>query len=179
MTRKPYAPGKMAKKKKFFSEYGLQLKEKQRLKFSYGLRERQFVNYVKKALAKAKSGADVGSALTKLLESRLDNVVFKAGFAKSRSGARQLINHGHICVNNRKVDIPSRQIKKGDKVSIRKESQGKKIFTDLDIWLKKYQPPPWLKLDKAKRSSEVIKEPSAEEAETSVNLNLIIEFYSR
>lgn len=176
ISRKPYPPGKRAKRPKPVSEYGRQLKEKQKMKFLYGLKEKQFANYVKKAMKK--SGA-VGSQIIEFLESRLDNTVFKLGFAKSRSLARQLVSHGHICVNNRKVTIPSFRVKKGNKISIRKESIAKKVFMDLDTFLKKYNAPEWLKLNKTKKEGEMIKQPVIGSAEMDIDINKIIEFYSR
>lgn len=176
ISRKPYPPGKKSKRPKQISEYGLQLKEKQKLKFLYGLKEEQFSNYIKKAM---KKGGAVGPQIIQFLESRLDNAVFKLGLAQSRSLARQLVSHGHICVNGRKVTIPSFQIKKGDKISIRKESASKKIFADLDILLKKYNPPDWLVLDKNKKNGEVTQKPTGKNVEMDINLNHIIEFYSR
>jgi small subunit ribosomal protein S4 len=177
IIHKPYAPGKRSKRPRPVSEYGLQLKEKQKLKFLYGLRERQFVNYVKKAMLKG--GENIGFQVIKLLELRLDNVVFRLGFAKSRGTARQLVNHGHILVNNKKTTIPSFQTKRGDKISIRPQSVSKKVFTDLGVWLKKYSPPSWLKLSKPKKEGEVVKESPDKNVELDLNLNSIIEFYSR
>jgi len=177
IIRKPYAPGKKLKRPKPLSEYGHQLKEKQKLKFYYGLRERQFANYVEKAMKKG--GADIADQLIKFLEFRLDNVVFRLGLAKSRSAARQLVSHGQIYINNRKVDIPSLQVKRGDKISIKPQKMAKKTFTDLDLWLKKYTPPAWMKLDVAKREGEITGEVKRGDVETDTNLNSIIEFYSR
>jgi len=177
VTRKPYAPGRTPKRKPNVSEYGRQLKEKQALRNLYGLRERQFVNAVKKAMQKG--GMEISGQLVRLLESRLDNAVFKLGLAKSRTAARQLVGHGHICVNGRKITIPSYQVKKGDKISIRPQSISIKPFSELDTYLKKYNPPLWLKLDKSLKTGEVTKEPDESVTEMGVNLNAIIEFYSR
>jgi len=175
LTRKHYPPGRRAKRPRPISEYGRQLKEKQKLKFLYGLREEQFANNVKKATRSG--GENIGQCLIELLESRLDNVVFRLGFAKSRSAGRQIVGHGHVLVNGRKVTIPSFLVKKGDKVSVRPQSFSKKVFVDLDIWLKKNEPPSWLKLDKQKRTGEVGKKP--DKAEMDVDLSSIVEFYSR
>lgn len=154
LTRKPYPPGIFGKSKRKrvrrgLSEYGAQLREKQKIKFSYGLRERQFSNYLKEA-----------TPLFELLESRLDNVVFRLGFSDSRLGARQIVSHGHIMVNSRKVNIPSCRLKIGDKISIRPQSANKAVFKDLDIKLKKYNPPSWIKLDKIKKEGEIIGRPT-------------------
>jgi small subunit ribosomal protein S4 len=154
LTRKSYPPGifgrtKGKHPKRGISEYGAQLRERQKIKFSYGLRGRQFANYLKKP-----------TPLLELLESRLDNVVFRLGFSDSRSGARQIVSHGHIMVNNRKANIPSSRLKIGDKISIRPQSAKKALFRDLDIKLKKYNPPSWIKLDKIKKEGEIIGRPT-------------------
>ncbi len=180
LTVKPYPPGmqKSGKRpRRGGSEYGFQLAEKQKLKFLYLLRERQFKNYIQEAL-KGKGG-DIISRLAEFLELRLDNVVCRLGLAKSRSLARQLVNHGHILVNGKKVNIPSFRLKKGDKISIRLQSADKKVFQDIDIYLKKYAPPAWLELDKEKKEGKVKGKPGAEDIEVKTNLNAIIEFYSR
>ncbi len=177
VARKPYPPGKETKTKsrRPLSEFGTQLKEKQALRFLYGLREKQFVNVVKKA-TKEKEG--VTTRLVQILELRLDNVVYRLGLAKSRSAARQLVGHGHITVNGRKVTIPSYQAKVGDAIAIREQSAKKKVFEEMDIYLKKYSPPSWLKLDKNLRSGQVAKEPEVD-PNMGINLKSIIEFYSR
>jgi small subunit ribosomal protein S4 len=159
IIRKPYPPGKFGKSRRKrpnrgLSEYGVQLREKQKLKFSYGLRERQFANYLKEA--NKKGGGDAKTYLLELLESRLDNVVFRFGLTDSRSQARQIISHGHIMVNNRKVTIPSYRVKISDKISIRPQSIKKIIFRDLDIKLKKYNPPSWINFDKEKKEGVII-----------------------
>lgn len=183
ITRKPYVPGIFGKTRgKHFrrrsSEYGLQLREKQKIKFSYGMREKQFSNYIKEAEKKA--GADTSESLFGFLESRLDNVVFRLGLAESRAKARQIISHGHIMLNGRKVNIPSYRVRIGDKISIRPQSASKGIFKDVEIKLKKYSPPSWLKLDKDSKTGEVEKAPAiGEETGMEESLNTIIEFYSR
>ncbi len=159
------------------SEYGFQLREKQRLKFLYLLRERQFKNYIQEALKGKNTG--ITSRLAEFLELRLDNVIYKSGFAKSRSIARQIAGHGHIVVNGKKINIPSYRLKVGDKISIRPESAAKKVFQNLDIYFKKYEPPVWLELDKEKKESKVVGKPSVQDMEIKSNLNAIIEFYSR
>lgn len=162
LTRKPYAPGIFGKRgpkkaRRGMSDYGVQLRDKQKTKFSYGLRERQFAIYVKEAAKKF--GGNAQEFLFQFLESRLDNVVFRLGFSASRFGARQLVSHGHILVNGKKVDIPSYRIKIGDKISIRPQSVEKGIFKDIDIKIKKYNPPVWISLDKAKKEGEIVGKP--------------------
>ena len=163
--------------RKTLSEYGFQLREKQKLKFFYLLRERQFKNYIQKA-AKSK-GSDTISRLAELLELRLDNVVYRLGLAQSRSVARQLVSHGHIMVNGKKINIPSYHVKTGDKISIRPQSASKIIFENLEIYLKKYKPPVWLEMDKDKKEGKVVGKPQAQDIEIKTNLNAIVEFYSR
>lgn len=164
VTRKPYVPGPATKsggqRRVSTSDYAVKLRENQEIKFSYGLRQRQFGNYLIKAKETA-GGGDVKAKLYEFLESRLDNIVFRLGFTESRSVARQMVTHGHIMVNGRRVDIPSYRIKSGDKISIRPQSASKGIFKDLDIKMKKYNPPVWVKLDKAKKEGEVVGVPSA------------------
>lgn len=162
LIRKPYPPGLIGKKgskrgRRGFSDYGVQLRERQKIKFGYGIRKRQFDNYLKEAGKKGRG--DVSVYLTELLESRLDNVVFRLGFSDSRTGARQMISHGHIMVNGRKVNIPSYRTKIKEKISIRPQSVNKGIFKDIDIKLKKYNPPSWIKLDKIKKEGEIIGRP--------------------
>lgn len=178
MVKKPYPPGlhgpSSKRRRKNISEYSIQMSEKQKLKFLYGLREKQFVNYIKEAMKKRGSASDY---LSQFLESRLDNIVFRLGFTASRPLARQLVSHGHILVNGRKLDIPSYRVKIGDLISIREKSLAKKVFTDLDIKWKKFDPPSWLALDKKKHEGKV--KSAAELESKSFNLNLIIELYSR
>ena len=180
LIRKPYPPGTRGKRKaKPLSEYGKELREKQKLKNWYNLRETQFKNYVKEALEKKGQVEDTSVFLIQKLEKRLDNVIFRLGFAKSRAQARQMVSHRHFMVNGRVVNIPSYQVKIGDKISIREGSKKKKIFEGLKMSLKKYQPPSWLKIDPEKLEGEVIKEPTVEEAGVPVELSAVFEFYSK
>ena len=161
------------------SEYGKELKEKQKLKKLYNLREAQFRKYVKEVLRKRRMVEDPTTLLVKRLENRLDNVVFRLGFAKTRVQARQLVNHGHFSVNDAKVNIPSYQIKKDDKITILPKKLQKKIFQNLSTTLKKHEPPSWLELDKEKLKGKVVGEPSVEEASLPIEIPAIFEFYSR
>lgn len=178
--RKPYPPGEHGTRTKHgrgtLSEFGLQLREKQKMKFFYGLRERQFRNYAMEARRRA---GDTAQLLVEILESRLDSTVLSMGFGATRSGARQMVSHGHIMVNGRKVNIPSFRVKKGDKISIRPQSSGKGMFNDLDIYLKKYTPPAWISLDKEKREGAVIGRPAEVNVAGLINVDVIVEFYSR
>ena len=179
MVKRPYPPGFQRKKRKVVSEYGKQLEEKQKLKNWYNLKEYQFKRYVKEVLEKRGKVEDAQDLLIKKLEKRLDNVVFRLGFASSRSQARQLITHGHFLVNKKKVNIPSYQVKIGDKIEIKASSKKKVVFQNLPLTLKKYQPPSWLKLDVKSLKGEVIAEPSLEEAMPPAEVSAIFEYYSR
>lgn len=142
------------------SEYGARLRENQKIKFSYGIRSRQFSNYAKRAVKRTRGG-NAKTHLFEFLESRLDNIVFRLGLAASRSIARQIVIHGHITVNNRRVDIPSYKVKIGDKISIRPQSAGKIIFKDIDMKIKKHTSPAWIQFDKIKKEGIIAGVPSA------------------
>ncbi|PIR69888.1 MAG: 30S ribosomal protein S4 [Candidatus Niyogibacteria bacterium CG10_big_fil_rev_8_21_14_0_10_46_36] len=182
VKRKPYPPGTApgrgrGGRRRGLSEYGTQLKEKQVVKFSYGLRERQFRNYVMKAMV-VKDGMS-SNRLVAFLEKRLDNVVYRLGLATSRSQARQIVSHGHIHVNGRRVNIPSFQVREGDVVSLRPQSQGKGLFADLEIRLKNHAVAGWLLLDKKTFTGTVKGMPHIDVFDIPANLNNVMEFYSR
>ncbi|OHB21686.1 MAG: 30S ribosomal protein S4 [Parcubacteria group bacterium RIFCSPLOWO2_01_FULL_48_18] len=175
VVKKPYPPGVHGKKRRRrVSEYGQQLIEKQKIKWSYGLREAQFKNYFKEA---SRAHGATGELMMQKLELRLDNVVYRLGFAISRSVGRQLVSHGHILVNDKKVMIPSYQVKPGDVVLIRPQSRGIKPFEDLAVRLQKYEPPEWLRVAKDSCSGKVIKLPPF--AESVFDMGLVVDFYSR
>ena len=164
--------------KRGLSEYGLQMRDKQKVKLTYGISERQLTNFVKEA--GKKKNEDMSARLYHFLEMRIDNTAFRTGFFDSRTKSRQGVSHGHIIVNGRRVNIPSLRIKIGDKIAIRPQSSVKGLFKDLDIKIKKYNPPSWINLDKEKKIGEIIGVPSlAEEPTIHQQLNSIIEFYSR
>ena len=180
MVRKPYPPGQKGKRRRSgLSEYGKELREKQKLKNWYNLKETQFRNYVKEVLKKRRRMEDAGAQLIQILERRLDNVVFKLGFANSRNQARQLVSHRHILVNNKIVNIPSFLVKKGDKIKIKPASNKKEALKHLSATLKKQIPPQWLSLNIDKLEGEVKILPTIEEAEIPVEVSAIFEFYSR
>jgi len=178
-VKKSYAPGKTAasnKRRRSQTEYGKQLKEKQKIRNTYGLRERQFSNYVNRAVLHK------GSAATNLyeqLEMRIDNVVFKLGFAPSRSLARQMVSHGHILINGRKTTIPSMSLKKDDIISVRDGSKDKKIFTERSAYLAKHKTPSWLSISAENMEGKVIGAPKQEEADGVFDIASVLEFYSR
>lgn len=177
MVKKPYAPGAHGKKRRrALTEYGTQLAEKQKLKRIYGVNEKQLRKYFKEA-SKSK-GASTEILLSKL-ETRMDNVIFRLGWAESRAKARQIVGHGHILLNNRRVDIPSIHVKKGNRITIKKSSSNKPLFKDLETRLKKYNPPNWLLLEKKVLQGAVVNLPSKEDVDTGVDLQMIVEYYSR
>lgn len=158
------------------SDYGSQLKEKQKARYTYGVNERQFRSYVERSRV-IKTGNPLLN-LGQLVESRLDNVVYRLGLVPSRAFARQVVSHGHILVNGRRVTIPSYAIAVGDLVSIRSQSRDNGVFREAAARLKEYQPPSWL-LYTADREAKVVAPPALEETESNLNLSAIIDFYSR
>ena len=180
MVRKAYPPGLRGKRRiKALSEYGKELREKQKLKNWYNLKERQFRKYVKEVLEKRGRVKDTAVSLVKTLESRLDNVIFRLGFANSRVQAKQFISHGHFLVNGKSIDTPSYQLKKGDIVALKPQKIKKTIFQNLKNLLKKHKTPSWLELDAEKLEGKVIGEPTIEEVAPPVEISAIFEFYSR
>lgn len=168
-------------KKKGFSkqksEFGIQMNEKQKARFTYGLSEKQFSNYVKEALAKKSENAS--QLIFQFLERRLDNVMYRLGFATTRSGARQMVSHGHVTVNGRRVNVPSLRVRLGDKIEIRKGSQTKPLFTSADERLKNVTVPSWISFDAIKKVAEIQGMPVLVAQENMFDLNAVIEFYSR
>lgn len=178
VVKRPYPPGQHGPKRmRRVSEYGQQLREKQKAKKLYGMREKQFRNYFVKA--KKMKGA-AGGNLVILLETRLDNVLFRLGFLKTRRGARQAINHGHIRVNDKKVTIPSYHITIGETISIKPNSLPKVLFKDIPKSISKKNLPSWLVItDDSKLQSKIASLPAKEELEQGFDTSMIIEFYSR
>ncbi|MEX2144770.1 MAG: 30S ribosomal protein S4 [Candidatus Spechtbacterales bacterium] len=153
------------------SEYGLQLEEKQKIRGEYGLRERQFKGYFDKG--------QKPQGIFSLLESRLDSVIYAAGITVTRRMARQLVSHGHVLVNGRKVTIASYQIKTGEVISIKDSSRTKGMFKDFEARTKKYEPPSWILLDKSKMEVQKKATPEIKEQVQPFNFQTVIEFYSR
>lgn len=180
MIKKPYPPGQKRKRRLSpLSEYGKELKEKQKLKNWYGLKEAQLKKYVKGILQERGRVKDAAEELIKKLENRLDNVIFRLGFAQSRSQAGQLVSHGYFLVNVKENNIPSYQVKKGDRIGIRSQKLKKKIFQNLAASLKKYQTPTWLQLEKEKLEGKIIGTPTLEETAPPAEISSIFEYYSR
>lgn len=176
VTRRNYAPGEHGQGKKKLSEYGMQLREKQKTKYFYGVGEKQFRKYF--AMAENKKGI-TGENLLQILESRLDNVVYRAGFGTSRAQARQLVNHGHFDVNGRKVDIPSYLVKTGDVIAVREIKKDNKTIKE-NIEVNKAKPvPAWLEKDNDKLQVKVVKLASREDVDIAVEEHLIVELYSK
>ena len=161
------------------SLYATQLREKQKVRRLYGLMEKQFARLMNEA-TRAKEGL-AGENLLKLLELRMDNAVYRAGFAVSRRGARQLVTHGHFLLNGRRVDIPSIRLKAGDVITVRPKSTKSDYFTHInDVVGKSVQCPlSWLKSDVKNLKIEVTGQPKRDEAEADINEQLIVEYYSR
>jgi small subunit ribosomal protein S4 len=174
--RRGYAPGQHGQRRKKDTEYGLQLREKQKVKRIYGLFERQFRRYF--SIAARKKGV-TGETLLQLLEQRLDNTIYRMGFAESRRQARQIVRHGMILVNGKKVDIPSYNLKAGDKISILekfKENVGLKRSLEM---LQKRGVPEWLEVDTGTLSGTFKKVPTKDEIALPVQEQLIVELYSK
>ncbi len=177
MIRRPFIPGIHGKaRRRQSSEYGQQLAEKQKVRYAYGVSEKQIKNYFLEA---DKQKGNKGEHLIIKLEKRLDNVIFRLGWASSRRLARQIVGHGHILVNNKKVDIPSYRVKKNDVFQIKESSREKGQFENIKASIKKHEAPGWLSLDKEKIEGKVINEPKPDEAGQVGELGMIIEYYSR
>lgn len=157
------------------SNYGQQLLEKQKARYTYGMSERQFARYVKNSLAG--KGENPAQQLFEKLESRLDNVVFRLGLATTRRMARQLVSHGHILVNGTKSTFPSHNLQVGDKISVRRKD--KTVFKNMEDFFKSYNQPNWLNFDQKKLEGEVIGMPTYDTTENLFDLTTVIEFYSR
>lgn len=180
MIKRAYPPGKKSKRRSsHFSEYAKELRDKQILRAWYHLGEAQFRKYVKIVLKKQHKVEDAASLLVKILESRLDNTVFRLGFAVSRAQARQQVTYGHFLVNKKPIDVPSFMVKKGDIISLKPASLKKTSFQNIKAYLKKHKAPEWLKLDAENMEGEIVGSPSLEEAAPPVEISSIFEFYSR
>jgi small subunit ribosomal protein S4 len=176
VVRHPYPPGQHGQGRQKFSEYGLQLREKQKARRIYGVLEKQFRRYFKEA--DRRKGV-TGEILLQLLESRLDNVVFRMGLARSRPEARQLVRHGHFQVNGRKVDIPSYLTRPGDQVAVREKSRKLPVFKQIAEAREQQGIVDWLEVDFEKLSGRVLRIPQREEIDVPIQEQLIVELYSR
>ncbi len=177
MAKKPYPPGKTPKSRMGRkSEYARQLQEKQRVRDIYGLSERQFRRLYEEA-NRAKS--DTGDMMKQLLEQRLDNLIYRSGFALTRIQARQFAGHGHFTVDGVRVTCPSFRVRPGQKVVARSRSKQSPVFVEIVRRHEKYVPPSWLKVDSGGLATEVLSTPNAQHAEQAVDMRQVVEFYSR
>jgi small subunit ribosomal protein S4 len=177
LERKNFPPGQhgMNKKRKKTSEYGVQLREKQKAKYTYGILERQFHNTFEKA---SRSKGVTGEVLLQLLESRLDNTVFRFGVSPTRAGARQLVSHRHVTVNGAVVNVPSFQLKPGDIIGIREKSKSLEIITD-SLTTRKTSKLPWLEWDDAQMAGKFMSYPDRTDIPENIKEQLIVELYSK
>lgn len=180
LQKRSYPPGQHGPgaRRRQVSDYGLQLLEKQKARYLYGVLERQFRRLFEQA--SRRSGV-TGEYLLSLLERRLDNVVYRLGLATTRNQARQLVNHGHITVDGRKTNIPSYTVRVGEVIAVRSESRRRTYFKNLidSGSLNRYRAPDWLQLNAAEVSGRIVALPRREDAEAGINEQLIVEFYSR
>jgi small subunit ribosomal protein S4 len=174
--RRPSPPGQHGVRRRKVGEYGLQLREKQKVRKTYGVLERQFRNYFRAA---SKHSGVTGEYLLRTLELRFDNVVYRAGFAPSRAAARQLVAHGHLAVNGRPTDIPSFQLKAGDKIEVREARRAREPFKVAKETLRNHQGPEWLTIDPATLSASIVTPPSRDQMPLDLNEQLVVEYYSR
>ncbi len=180
IIKRNYPPGIRTKKRsRKISGYGKELAEKQKLKRWYNLDEKQFKKYVKESLQKGSRGGNAGDLLIKRLESRLDNMVFRLGFAKSKIEARQMVNHGHFKVNKKNVDIPSYELKKGDEIEFKDRIKKKAKFQEIKNSMKGYTPPAWLSVNPENMTGKILDLPLEEEAGIPIETLIVFEFYSK
>ena len=176
VVKRAYAPGQHGQRRKKSSEYGLQLREKQKARRFYGILEKQFRNYFFEA---DRQKGIAGENLVRLLERRLDNVIYRLGLAGSRPEARQLVRHGHVTVNDKKVDIPSYLLKVGDEIAIRDKSKSSTKFKEIAEAAVHKSSPPWLEVDKENLRGRVVAMPNREDIDVPLEEHLIVEKYSR
>ena len=174
--RRPSPPGQHGVRRRKVGDFGLQLREKQKVRRVYGVLERQFRNYFD--AAETKSGV-TGEALLRTLELRLDNVVYRLGMASSRAQARQLVGHGHFAVNGVPTNIPSFQVKPGDTIEVRESRRAREPFKLAKETLRSHQAPDWLSLDAAKLAGKVADLPRRDQMPLDLNEQLVVEYYSR
>ena len=177
LNRKPYAPGQHGQtRRRRLSNYGVQLQEKQKIKSMYGLLEKQFKNYFTKA---EKMSGETGTNLLQMLESRLDNIVYRISFAPTRPAARQLVNHGHFLVNDKRVNIPSYILESGDKIQVREKSKKMDLILDSMKRIKGDIDLPWLELDKGKMQGAFLGMPERDQIDQTIKEQLVVELYSK
>jgi len=175
LIRKPYKPGQHGKRFSKLSEFGVQLQEKQKIKYSYGITDRQ----LKIIFQDAARNKDISAidTITRLLESRLDNTVMRLGFVPSRSVGRHMVSHGHFFVNGKKIKTPSYRVRQGDIITIKESSRNMSVFEDIKNKLKNYTTPPWLSLNTDTLEGRVESQPK--DVDFSFNVNLVVDYYSK
>lgn len=177
LVKKPYVPGQHGRNSRSrLSEYGTQLREKQKIRRSYGLLEKQFRNVISEA---QKSKGQTGETILKLLELRADNIVYRAGFANSRRSSRQLVNHGHFLLDGKKIDIPSIRLKEGQVLEVSPKAKSNAYFKELLANPTAGSPPKWLKVDAKGLKISVLAMPSRDDIPEEFNEQAVVEFYSR
>ena len=174
--RRPTPPGQHGVRRRKMGEYGIQLREKQKVRRVYGVLERQFRNYYRDAESHA---GVTGEALLQSLETGLDNVVFRLGFGTSRPQARQLVAHGHFAVNGVPTDVPSYALKPGDRIEVREGRKSREAFKVIKETLRSHQAPEWLSLDGAKMAGSVVSIPRRDQMPLDLSEQLVVEYYSR
>jgi small subunit ribosomal protein S4 len=180
IVRRPYFPGKKGKRRtRASSEYGKELREKQKMKSWYNMREQQFKNVVRGVLGKKGRAEELGLLLMRALENRLDSVVFRLGFAPSRVKAKQLVTHNNFLVNGKPVNIPSYLAKKGDVISVAPRKTKKVYFQNIQPALKKYKTPSWLTLDAEKMEGKMTGDLQIEDVTPPAEIEAVFEFYAR
>jgi len=176
IDRRAYAPGQHGQNRKKLSEYGLQLREKQKAKRIYGVLETQFANYFEEA---DRTPGITGENLLRLLELRLDNVVYRLGYGRSRTEARQVVRHNHILVNGKRVNIPSYQVRVGDVIEIKEDSKSLQRFKDIVETTGSRLVPEWLQADKDNLSGKIVSVPNRDQIDVEIQETLIVELYSK
>ncbi len=174
--RRPTPPGQHGVRRRKMGDFGIQLREKQKVRRVYGVLERQFRNYFREA--ETHTGV-TGEALLQSLETRLDNVVFRLGFATSRPQARQLVSHGHFAVNGTPTDVPSYRLKPGDRIEVREGRRSREAFKTIRENLRSHQAPDWLSLDAANMAGSLVSLPRRDQMPLDLSEQLVVEFYSR
>ena len=174
--RRPTPPGQHGVRRRKVGDYGLQLREKQKVRRVYGVLEKQFRNYFIEA---TRHSGVTGESLLRSLELRLDNVVYRLGFAPSRAAARQMVNHGHFAVNGVPTDVPSYATKIGDRIEVRASHQERELFKTVKVNLSSHQAPDWLSLDAGKMAGSILALPRRDQMPLDFNEQLVVEYYSR
>lgn len=176
MQRRPTPPGQHGANRVRISEYGMQLREKQKAKINYGVQEKQFIRYFDKAINRP---GVTGDLLLEMLELRLDNIVFRLGFAETRAQSRQLVNHGFFEVNGKRVDIPSYATKPGDVITVRESKKASKYMEARKEKMKGFKSQEWIELNPTTLSGKVLSVPTPDQIGNLINTQLIVEHYSR